>query len=32
MGRENKKSGGEVNLLLPNFYVFPALSSHFSVL
>jgi len=32
MGHENKRSGGDANLLLPNFYVLPALSFQLSVL
>jgi len=31
MGRENKQVGTMANLLLPNFYVLPALSSQLSV-
>jgi len=31
MGREAKDEGGDANLLLPKFYVLPALSSQLSV-
>jgi len=31
MGRENKRSGDDANLQLPNFYVLPVLFSHLSV-